>query len=364
MNKINILFVITYFNKGGPSKVLINIINNIDTDKFNVYVATILNKNNDEIINNLKLNNITLVELNYKDYFKALMQGKTKIKKIIKDYSVDVLNSHGILTDIICSKLNIKKFATIHNNMIEDYVNKHGKIIGNMMVNIHMKKLTRFDKVIGCSKTVSESLKYKLHNVDYIRNGTEKIKIKSDQLRNKYLLKDNDKVFLYVGHISEGKNVINLVRKFVECHNENEYLFMIGKGDKLSDCQKLADSHIIFTGWQDNPYQYLDMADIYISASKSEGFSTAVLDALNYGLGVFLSDIPSHREIYDIYNNIYIGECFNMYNFHNKFAKLRKNYDLIDKQAIIDIKEKILSAKFMTTEYETMFEKIFYEESK
>lgn len=364
MNKVNILFIITYFNKGGPSKVLINIINNIDTDRFNVYVVTILNKNSDVIINDLKLKNITIVELDYKDYFNALMYGKTKIKKIIKDYSVGVLNSHGILSYIICSKLNIKKFATIHNNMIEDYVNKHGKIIGNIMVNIHINKLNRFDKVIGCSKTVSESLESKLDNVDYIRNGTEKIEIKSDQLRNKYLLRDEDRVFLYVGHISEGKNVVNLVGKFVECHNENEYLFMVGKGDKLSDCQKLADSHIIFTGWQDNPYQYLDMADIYISASKSEGFSTAVLDALNYGLGVFLSDIPSHREIYDIYNNIYIGESFNMYNFHNKFAELRKNYGLIDKQAIIDIKEKRLSAEFMTNEYETMFEKLFYDENK
>ncbi len=44
---------------------------------------------------------------------------------------------------------------------------------------------------------------------------------------------------------------------------------------------------------------WLQQADLYVSASRVEGLSMAVMEAMSYGLGMVLSDIPSHRELAD-----------------------------------------------------------------
>lgn len=358
MNRINVGFVITYLNKGGPSKVLINLIKNMDRKKYNIFLFTLLNKNNKEKIDELKNQNVKVIELNNSNYFEVIWNCKTQFKKLIKEYSIEVLNSHGILSDIISANLKVKNIATIHNNMIEDYINKHGKSIGSIMIKLHLHYLKKFNRVIGCSKNVADNLSKKLDNVDYIRNGTENIDTEPNELRSQYSIKLNDKVFVYTGHISQEKRVLELVKAFTKYHLEDEFLIIVGDGEELSACKKNADRHIIFTGWQDNPNKYLVNGDIYISASKSEGFSMAVLDALNFGMAMFLSDIPSHREIYDIYSNVYIGEYFTFENFKLKLAELRKNYNKINKQQIITTKKDRLSSESMTKKYEQLINRL------
>ena len=71
----------------------------------------------------------------------------------------------------------------------------------------------------------------------------------------------------------------------------------------------------------------MNISDVYVSASKSEGFSISVLEALSCGLGLFLSDIPSHREVVEMGQDVYLGEIFSSGDFEIKLNALRERKD-------------------------------------
>ena len=60
----------------------------------------------------------------------------------------------------------------------------------------------------------------------------------------------NARVFLYAGVLNSRKNIVWLIDNFVQYHNENEYLLVLGKGDKEGECKKKADSHVKMLGFQ------------------------------------------------------------------------------------------------------------------
>ena len=67
----------------------------------------------------------------------------------------------------------------------------------------------------------------------------------------------------------------------------------------MRECRRIAKDqpNIFFRGWVKDIAPYLIAGDAYVSASRSEGLPNAVLEALSWGLPVYLSDIPSHQDI-------------------------------------------------------------------
>ena len=54
MSKIKILYTINFVTNGGPSRVLLNQIYNLNKNEFDIYLLTIIDQNDKSIINNLK----------------------------------------------------------------------------------------------------------------------------------------------------------------------------------------------------------------------------------------------------------------------------------------------------------------------
>lgn len=135
----------------------------------------------------------------------------------------------------------------------------------------------------------------------------------------------------------------------MQYHEGDEYLLVLGKGEKEAECKAKADDHVRMLGFQTDPIAYMNISDVYVSASKSEGFSISVLEALSCGLGLFLSDIPSHCEVVEMGQDVYLGETFSPDDFEVKLDALRKKK--IDKVEISAFQEKELSAKEMTKQY-------------
>ena len=52
-----------------------------------------------------------------------------------------------------------------------------------------------------------------------------------------------------------------------------------------------------FLGYQDNPYKYVAKADIFVCSSRSEGYSTAVSEALILGVPVVSTNCSGSYEL-------------------------------------------------------------------
>ena len=352
---IRIAYVINYIVKNGPSSVVLNLINNLDRKKYDVSLITLFSGNNSEVVMYLKDHGVSVYECDTLSRIKCLIGKCKEFDDTVKRGQFNILHTHGLIPDIVSSRLNIpvKKIATIHNNMYEDYLDSYGWVKSRFFIALHLNALKKLDLCVCCSESVYNMMKQKLNNTTFIRNGIEPVRAQSIVTRKELDIPRNARVYLYAGMLNSRKNVVWLIDNFVQYHNKNEYLLVLGKGDKDAECKEKADNHVRMLGFQTDPIAYMNISDVYVSASKSEGFSISVLEALSCGLGLFLSDIPPHREIVEMEQDVYLGETFSLDNFNTKLNTLRT--EKTNKAEIRAFQEKELSAKEMTKRYESAY---------
>lgn len=335
--------------------MVLNIINNLDREKYDVSLITLFSGNDSEVVAHLKDTGVSVYECATLSRMKCLLGQCKEFDDIVRSGQFDILHTHGLIPDVVSSQLNTpaKKIATIHNNMYEDYLDSYGWVKSRIFIALHLNALKKLDECVCCSESVYKVMKRKLNNTTFIRNGIEPVHTRAVVTREELNISDDARVFLYAGVLNSRKNTVWLIENFVQYHNENEYLLVLGKGDKEAECKEKADSHVQMLGFQPNPVAYMKISDVYTSASKSEGFSISVLEALSCGLGLFLSDIPSHREIVEMGQDVYLGETFAPDCFRVKLNALRKSE--INKVDIMTFQEKELSAKKMTASYQKRY---------
>jgi N-acetylgalactosamine-N,N'-diacetylbacillosaminyl-diphospho-undecaprenol 4-alpha-N-acetylgalactosaminyltransferase len=94
-----------------------------------------------------------------------------------------------------------------------------------------------------------------------------------------------------------------MVLKALAIMKEEATLILVGDGSEMDVLKALAkelgiENRTLFVGGQDNPYKYMSKAAIYLSASNSEGFPNALVEAMICGCAIVSTDCPSGpREI-------------------------------------------------------------------
>ena len=352
---IRIAYVINYIVKNGPSSVVLNLINNLNREQYDVSLITLFSGNNPEVVAQLKENGISVYECTTLSRMKCLLGQSKEFDDTVRSGQFDILHTHGLIPDIVSSKLNVptKKISTLHNNMYEDYLDSYGWIKSRIFIALHLNALKKLDKCVCCSESVYRVMRKKLNNTTFIRNGIEPVKAQSVVTREGLDIPIEARIFLYAGVLNTRKNIVWLIENFAKYHNENEYLIVLGIGDKETECKEKADNHVRMMGFQSDPVAYMKISDVYTSASRSEGFSISVLEALSCGLGLFLSNIPSHGEVVAMGQEIYLGDTFTQENFVQKFGKLREKAFV--RKDIERFQKAELSAEIMTKQYETIY---------
>lgn len=345
-----VLCVINTYKKNGPSKVIKSLVMCKNKD-FEISILTLFTDNDEEEINNLKKFKCKYYSLNLSSK-KNVVSNYMKLKDFINKSDFDIIHTHGIIPDFFLAimKTDRKKITTIHNNMYEDYKMVYGWK-SRIMIPVQMWSFKKLDKCVCCSKHIYNVLKTKLSNVCFVRNGIAYEKSKNTVNRSDLNIKDSDCVYLYAGALSTGKNLLNLLELFKNYHKKNEILLILGDGELKEECLKYESTNIRSLGFIPNPTDYMKMADVYISASKSEGFSISVIEALQNECYLFLSDIGAHRECFDVSTDCYIGELFNEENFNKKIQTLRKKKKKEPKERLFEVQQKYFSNKVMLKGY-------------
>jgi len=321
-----ILFLISTIKQDGPNRVLENMIYGLKDEKFEVYVMSFLKDNDKKSVSRLEKLGAKIVILNLNKKIEIITIGKEKLNQYINKLDPDFVHSHGILPDIVNAKsVSKRKFTTIHNNMFEDYIFSFGKLKGSLIIYWHKYYLKKFDRCVCCSKSIYDVLCKKISNCSYVENsifkfeGTKNYSELRDEVRNEYSISKEATVYIYVGVLTNRKNVMQMIEKFNELLKDNEYLLIVGDGPQKEELIKnVISKNIIFCGFQKDVIKFYCASDIYCSFSLSEGFSISVLEALEYKNLLLLSSIPSHKEIFEINQNLYIGEYFNFSDFEQK----------------------------------------------
>lgn len=305
-----ILFLIPTLAHGGAEKVLVNLVNNLNRDKFDVTVQTLF----DVGVNKQFLSK----DIKYKYSFKRLFRGNSKIMKLftpnflykhlIKDrYDIIVSYLEGPTARIVsgCSDTDTKLVSWIHCT----YKNIKEAAQSFRSVKEMLDCYNKFD-MTAC---VSDSVKDSFVNVTgftrpimtlYNTIETSKIEQKSLEEVDDIAFDNNYFNICSVGKIIPVKafdRLVHIHKKLIDDGIKNRvYIFGVGPMQEtlekaIKECG--LESTFTFEGYRENPYKYVRRCDLTVCSSLSEGLSTAVTESLIVGTPVVTTRCSGMEEL-------------------------------------------------------------------
>ena len=317
--KKKILFLIHTMQVGGAEKVLVDLVNNIDKEKFEITVMTVINTGafRDSLNSDIKYKTIFNIPIINKKQDKKLnkksgnlLDNGSKIKKVLADiyrmawrfiscsrihkkhigdkYDVEVSFLEGIPAKIISASSNKNsKIAWIHVDLLEE--RKSEKFFKN--INEEKRVYEEFDNIVGVSKIVREQFIKKFNYAD-----TDKVLVKYNPIDTaKIINKSNEEIddieknkmtLCTVGRLTVQKGYDRLLEIVNRLNKEGlEFdLWIIGVGPEEQRLKAYIEENkldnVKLLGYKENPYKYIKNADVFVCSSRAEGFSTVVSEAI------------------------------------------------------------------------------------
>lgn len=356
---ITIAFLINYMKNEGPCNVVRTILNGIDKERFKPILITMYANNDERIINQISKEGIEHIAFNYSNIVECLKAVPKALEEAVVEKRIDIIHSHTFASDYVSAltKTNAIKISTVHNRTLEDYSFLYGPIKGKLAAYLHIINYRKLDLCVCCSKSVYEYEKKHLKKVSFIQNGVPRCLIATKYNRHELGIPEKATVFVYVGSLSKRKNVPSLVKLFIENHEQDDYLIILGDGEDRNYCKTDRNNNVINLGFVNDPVNYYSISDVYISNSMSEGLSLSQLESLSCGLAQLVSDIPSHREAVYQDSSYYVGEVFSPSDFREKKTYVKNK--LLEKEInAIGLFERYFSDNIMCKKYERVYTEV------
>jgi len=206
-----------------------------------------------------------------------------------------------------------KIILTFHNNISAVVDNKLSFIFKHIIIITGFFFFWFADVIVGVSNGVSQNisrffgLKNDVKTIHYgVKIEKSRLTVKSSDVAF-YKFGLEEKVIISIGRFENQKDFKTLIRAFniVRQKIRSVQLLLIGDGADRQKLERLVQYHgiqdsVIFLGWQENIYSYLNYSNIFILSSFYEGLPYVLLEAISQGLPVISTDAPfGPREILD-----------------------------------------------------------------
>jgi len=286
---MNILLALPALNRGGVESHAKNLARGLSTQGHSVVVMSSGGKG----VENLKdISGVNHVRLNIKR--KSLVSGVPaiyKMSKFIKKRDIDVVHAHSRVPAWIgfaASRITGTPFVTTAHS----YYSVH---LGSSI-------MARGKRVIAVSSGIRDyltsSYSIEKEHVEVIHPGIN-ISLFADPGEPAPLpaeLKNRKKGLILgnVARLTESKGHEYLLRAFAHLKNEisnshssiaNSFLIIVGGGNRIDKLQLLAKDldifeDVFFLGYRDDIPALLNLMDVFILSSTSEGFGLAAVEAM------------------------------------------------------------------------------------
>ncbi len=305
---IKILFFIETLSGGGAEKVLQNLVNNMDKEKFDITVQTVWREDPEKYLNkNIKYKYIypCYSKLNnYKYRLSVLL--KTIYPRYIKDnYDIEVAYLECGATKVISTSTNknAKKIAWVHCDLSKKMSNI------NEFKRKSVSWYKNFDKVVCVSRDVEKSFKSIYGNefdTEVIYNAIDDYSIieKADEATNDYSFDEKSPTIVSVGRLSKEKRFDRLIEahKLLLDNGISNNLLIVGEGDEREVLEQIiissgVQSTVTLAGFKSNPYPYIKKADLLACSSDFEGFSSFVAEGLILGKAIVTTECNGMKEL-------------------------------------------------------------------
>lgn len=315
-----VLFLIPSLGGGGAEKVLTTLVNRLCEYNYDITIIVIFGNGiyEKQIDKRVHVKQIFSSRSNsgkmwkyihiFRNKMLCLISGKRLYKWFVRgQYDYEIAYLEGLSTKIISgSDTDSRKIAWVH---VDPEVFGYSKTFYRCEKD-EVSAYRIFDDVFCVSEAVRNSFENKYGiKAKVILNMIDR----DDIIKRSYetIIDDVNEKCLHlvsVGRMSRQKGFERLLKALKKLKELN-YKFdiqILGIGELWADLKNLSiqyglEDHIIWRGFQVNPYPYMRSADAFICSSLTEGYCTAVVESIILSVPVITTDCAGMREIFGGY---------------------------------------------------------------
>lgn len=308
---ISVLFLIPTLDRGGAENVLVDLVNHMDQSKFKITVQTLFDQDSqkDRLRDGIEYRTFLKHQFHGNSRLQAFLPAKLLYRLIVrKRYDIVVSYLEGPTTHILsgCPYPDSKKVAWFHSALTND----RGFHAGFSSKEAAIRAYRQFDLIAFVARTVRETIEktageqfartcvlYNTLNTDVILKGAE-------EEFQECPFSDREFNIVSAGKITPVKGYDRLARvqKMLRDAGYPTHVYILGTGPARKEIESYLQKNDLsksfsFLGFQENPYQYVARADLFVCSSRREGFSTAVSEALVLGVPVISTNCSGAKEL-------------------------------------------------------------------
>lgn len=306
-----ILFFIESLGGGGAEKVLTTLVKHIDKHRFDITVCTVMQqgiytKEVEQYVSLISLIPFAQSKLIYKVLYK-LIYNHLPMKWVYKLFvpkgnDIEIAFCEGFATKLLAASPCKHKIAWVHIDLIANPWTQ-----GLVFKNIKEERCaySSFTKVVAVSEWAAKcfSMKFNIPAIT-LNNPIDSEEIISKSTQGIPLsLKPNFRI-VSAGRLVPQKGYERLIRIAGQLKREGFLfeLWIVGDGSMRIELEQLIEENGVkdnttLCGFQTNPYPYIKSGDLFVCSSRSEGYSTAVTEALILGIPVIATRCSGMDEL-------------------------------------------------------------------
>jgi glycosyltransferase involved in cell wall biosynthesis len=323
--------------------------------------------------NKIKVKNLGFPKRSLNLPYREHLDNIIKVKREISKFNPDVVHGHYI-TSVASHIITVGKKYPVFlsawgSDILIDMEAKHHKFLIK-------QALKRADKITSVAGHITDKLidlgidPSKIVTFPFgVNLSIFRPDLDTTKLREKYNIKPNEQILISTRMLEPIYNIDALIKSMKDVVRKipTAKLIIAGTGTLENELRELTGrlglaKNIIFVGFVKHELlpTYLNLADVYISSSLSDGTSASLLEAMACGLYPIVTDLPANKDWIDHARNGLLFTKNDYKNLSNLIIKALTNPAMRKEASQINIKmikKKGEWAKNMA-DFETLYSSI------
>ncbi len=317
--KIKVLFRHRSMEMGGVERVLLDLLENLPRDIFDITFFLTLNqgelrnsipkdiklitlqKGKEDMSKNKLLKTLQLIKRNLTLLFYR-KNPKILYKNVIKEnFDLEIAPTYAEFENILSSPLKSRKIAWFHTDV--GYDPNRERVLNRI------NNLKKFDWVIFGSKQTRDVIK-DLYQIEYPKSSVIYNAIKIDEVRKRSTEFSMDyetrPVFSSMGRLHSRKNYHTLMKIHKRLLDEGflHSIAVIGGGGEMENLKNQAkelnvEKTFLLLDSQINPYPYIKNSDYFVLPSESESYPLTIGEVMGLNIPIISTNVGGIPEMID-----------------------------------------------------------------